>query len=338
MDLKPALRRAQEVIVLLFGAALIYFGLTKIARTFALVGLDAQMLVQVFGILIGAGLAVSSFLILRSGAYQGTPLFVQFGLLLLSVIGWPLLLSGMGLVDSSDEPENSKQTRGAVSASGPCATGTQPCVHLTDFAPFDGDSSAPVTRFGGQPVWINTPQWPIHSTGESESPMQFIAQIQLDTKVFGQLPGEVAYIFYTGDGEDWEPHWGRNAVIVQSTSQLFPPSSDIVKVAELRTGPSVSEAEPYRPTCIFGFEPPSLPEDAGTEDEDARIQAVDVCKIGGESYFFQGDAQVDGGPWRLLLQIDSMTTPFDLHFGDGGVGYALLHEDGTKGCFLWQSC
>jgi len=32
-----------------------------------------------------------------------------------------------------------------------------------------------------------------------------------------------------------------------------------------------------------------------------------------------------------------MQVPFEVNFGDAGVGYAFLSEDGTTSKFLWQS-
>lgn len=56
----------------------------------------------------------------------------------------------------------------------------------------------PINKFGGQPVWINTPHWPIDpATGEQ---MMFQSQIVLDPALFPDSNGAIAYIFY-GDGE-----------------------------------------------------------------------------------------------------------------------------------------
>ena len=35
-----------------------------------------------------------------------------------------------------------------------------------------------VTKFGGQPVWIDTPQWPL--SRQTGKPMQFIGQVALE--------------------------------------------------------------------------------------------------------------------------------------------------------------
>ena len=59
-------------------------------------------------------------------------------------------------------------------------------------------------------------------------------------------------------------------------------------------------------------------------------------KLGGTPGFIQFPEFPKGGSWRLLLQLDSTTVPFFVNFGDGGVGYAFISEDGRRGKFLWQ--
>src|SRR5687767_8256440 len=44
--------------------------------------------------------------------------------------------------------------------------------------------SKPITKFGGQPVWINQAQWPISK--KTEKPMMFIGQIKLEPGLFGR--------------------------------------------------------------------------------------------------------------------------------------------------------
>jgi hypothetical protein len=75
----------------------------------------------------------------------------------------------------------------------------------------------PITKFGGQPTWLTVPQWPLsRSTGK---PMRFLCQVVLDPLIFGEIPGQIAYLFIT-DGETYvdhtyDPEGGENAVIIQ---------------------------------------------------------------------------------------------------------------------------
>src|SRR5437762_5669988 len=92
----------------------------------------------------------------------------------------------------------------------------------------------PVTKFGGQPVWLTEPQWPISK--QAEEPMMFIAQVVLEPAIFGDIQGQMAYLFMTGDDYDvdgtFDPDDGENAVILQ------PGISDI-ETRPLIIGPSL---------------------------------------------------------------------------------------------------
>ena len=54
--------------------------------------------------------------------------------------------------------------------------------------------------------------------------------------------------------------------------------------------------------------------------------------------FLRRDEFPTGGPWRLLLQLDSTKVLFHVNFEDAGVGYAFISGDGVSGKFLWQCC
>jgi uncharacterized protein YwqG len=69
---------------------------------------------------------------------------------------------------------------------------------------------------------------------------------------------------------------------------------------------------------------------------DAYERPLDGNKVAGTPGFIQADEFPEAGPWRLLLQLDSMTVPFHVNFGDAGIGYAYISEDGRSGRFLWQ--
>jgi uncharacterized protein YwqG len=206
----------------------------------------------------------------------------------------------------------------------------------------------PVTKFGGQPTWITEPQWPLsRSTGE---PMRFICQIALDSLIFGEISGRMAYLFIT-DGETFvdntfDPDGGENAVIIQ-------PGTCDVPTQPLSIGPSLykmvndfTEAKRVPLSCELAVE--LIPdEDPDLIVEDEEVQASEEAwaeftklwsesKIGGTPAFLQYPEYPAGVNWRLLLQLDSVNVPFSVNFGDAGVGYAFLSEDGMSGKFLWQ--
>ncbi len=206
----------------------------------------------------------------------------------------------------------------------------------------------PVTKFGGQPTWITEPQWPLsRSTGE---PMRFICQIALDSHIFGEIAGQMAYLFITDDetfvDNTFDPDGGENALIIQ-------PGTCDMPTQPLLTGPSLykmdsdfSEEELIPLSCEFaveitlGEDPESMVEDEQVHtSEEAWTQFTKLwseIKIGGTPAFLQAPEYPAGGNWQLLLQLDSARVPFSVNFGDVGVGYAFLSQDGKSGKFLWQ--
>jgi hypothetical protein len=96
-----------------------------------------------------------------------------------------------------------------------------------------------VTKFGGQPVWLDKPRWPLSRT--LGIPMRFICQIALDPRIFGELPGRMAYLFMTDDenlgAETSEANGGENAVIIQ------PGGVCRVQTIERSTGPTLERTE-----------------------------------------------------------------------------------------------
>lgn len=208
----------------------------------------------------------------------------------------------------------------------------------------------PVTKFGGQPVWLTEPQWPL--SAETGNPMRFICQIALDPELFGSISPRMAYIFMT-DEEDfvdgtYEPDGGENAVILQPGTTSAPVKAltegpSLYKMTEKELDETLSEIP-----CEFAIKT-TLADDQGfvqqsernewTDDEDEEyVNSLVGNKIGGTPIFVQGDEFPDNGPWNMLLEIDSCEVPFYINFGDAGVGFAFISEDGTRGKFLWQCC
>lgn len=190
-----------------------------------------------------------------------------------------------------------------------------------------------VTKFGGNPVWKNkkNPQWPIATrTGAA---MQFIAQIALDPLGF---EGAMAYLFMEGEGgagDTWVPDGGANAVIIQPSDAV--PS---VQVKQLTDGKRLYELKSLPNSNVRQKQAweysVSLHEEADTEIEDNDDGFRN--KIGGTPKWLQGDETPTDGEWLLLLQLDSSGVPFEVDFGDAGVGYAFISADGKRGKFLWQ--
>jgi uncharacterized protein YwqG len=206
-----------------------------------------------------------------------------------------------------------------------------------------------VSKFGGQPTWLAEPQWPLsRSTGER---MRFICQIALDDALFGKLAGRMDYLFIS-DGETfvdntYDPEGGENALIIQ------PGGICDVQTQPLPTGPAleqwVEDATHQRRSpvaCEFAIElqpgedPDSFEEDEGTHacEEAWKVFTAQWGEnnIGGTPAFRQGPEYPAGGPWKLLVQLDSCNVPFEINFGDAGICYGFISEDGKMGKFLWQ--
>lgn len=207
----------------------------------------------------------------------------------------------------------------------------------------------PVTKFGGQPVWLGEAQWPLSkSTG---NPMRFICQIAIPEDVFGPCAAKMAYVFITDEGANyvdgtWEPDGGENTVILQPGSTSFP-------TKPLKDGPTIYQMVKKMfkkllvpQPCEFCVNMESS-EDPDFVDEKERLkwddckwghyaETLDGNKIGGTPIFLQNTEFPGPGNWKLLLQLDSTRIPFYLNFGDSGIGYIFLSEDLTVGKFLWQ--
>jgi uncharacterized protein YwqG len=207
-----------------------------------------------------------------------------------------------------------------------------------------------VTKFGGQPVWAEAPQWPLSK--ETGNPMRFIGQIALDEAVFPKAAGKLAYIFMTDEQDyvdgTYEPDGGENAVIIQPGG-----AAPAVATRPLPTGPTlfdmvdepaekrlVAQEREYAVRLSNATEPAFVNENNRrdwSEDEFAKYaQALDGNKIGGSPIFLQADEFPAGGEWKLLLQLDSTEVPFSVNFGDAGIAYAFIDAAGTTGKLLWQ--
>lgn len=204
----------------------------------------------------------------------------------------------------------------------------------------------PVTKLGGQPVWLGEPCWPLSKAlGE---PMRFIGQFVIYPEIFGACEARMAYLFMTESDTDidgtWIPDGGENAVILQPG--VWSGSS-----APLRKGPTLSErifdekralVEESPREYAVELRPDNDPEQLDESEFEAsgnwdRFCAyVEESKIGGTPAFLQHPEYPDAGMWRLLVQINSTIVPAGPNFGDAGIGYAFLSEDMQTAKFLWQ--
>jgi len=219
-----------------------------------------------------------------------------------------------------------------------------------EFIESDTPITQPVTKFGGQPVWLTKPEWPLSRS--SGKPMQFIAQIALDETLWPGTAGKMAYLFMTDDEDGglatWEADGGENALIIQPSTAELPVevAANIAGSALCRWEDSGNRRIPkpceYAVRLILGEEPVWQDEDARVAWDEPTFEqyviAMEGNKLGGGPFFLQSDEFPEGDGWRLLLQLDSVSVPFEVNFGDAGVGYAFIDAAGERGRFLWQCC
>jgi len=211
-----------------------------------------------------------------------------------------------------------------------------------------------VTKFGGQPVWVDEPSWPL--SRQYGTPMQFICQIALPADLFSSLPARMAYLFVSDDydhgsvAETCEPKGGENALILQ------PEGTWEATTLPLRDGPSLYRRTRHssqweRTPCEFAVELHAGDDlDVGAWDDvdpddtpawDAYMDALFEDKIGGAPVPTVNKPEFpDPAHWRLLLQLNTKDNeagdPFFLNLASDGVGYAFISRDGHRGRFLWS--
>ncbi|PRY32668.1 hypothetical protein [Umezawaea tangerina] len=170
-----------------------------------------------------------------------------------------------------------------------------------------GPITDPVTKFGGQPVWLDTPTWPL--SRELGTQMRFLGQIA--------LPGErLVYLFMTEDEEyvddTWEPEGGENACLVQPG-----PVPSFLRVSDQATGPT------YGPDFAVDLMP--------TRGETGSADNL----VGGYPEWVQNNDWPEGD-YRFLAQFGDLPFEKQPNFGDAGTGYAFVDEMAGEGRFLWQ--
>ncbi|WP_017536723.1 YwqG family protein [Nocardiopsis halophila] len=170
----------------------------------------------------------------------------------------------------------------------------------------------PVTKLGGQPVWLEEPTWPL--SAKTGNPMRFIGQIALP----GDRP-RLAYLFMTEDEDAWliERTWETDA------------------------GENAFFAQPGRPASLYDVRPLSTGPTHGPDHLAVPTSSEETSTsfVGGAPKWLQGEeTPTASGPWEHTLQLDSCDVPFPVNFGDAGIGYAFLNPHTGEGRFLWQCC
>ncbi|CAM3344295.1 hypothetical protein [Stackebrandtia soli] len=167
--------------------------------------------------------------------------------------------------------------------------------------------TAATTKIGGQPNWVDTPQWP--TSKESGELMEFIGQFRLPSD-----ETRMAYLFMTGEGNptSWESEAGENALIVQGPGSRLPA---FLTVTDDAKGPTVGPDVTVRLS--------EQPDSHG------------LNYMGGRPAWIQSD-ETPGDDWIFLFQLADGDTGYSVNFGDAGIGYGFVKSDLSEGRFLWQ--
>ena len=208
-----------------------------------------------------------------------------------------------------------------------------------------------ITKFGGKPWGLRQEDWPVSAKGAQ--PLEFIAQIVLEPRLFPGAANELAYVF-------WDPRTLRyddGVVLVRSASQLTDKPAAGPAIRRLVLGPRKflfreKRFEPCEFTVRLKYdEEPSLSavttmfnEDDPASEQllnehgltiDGLVERLDAAKIGGTPYFIQSD-EPQSSTDRLLLQLPDSRFPFHMELGDAGTFFAFLSGDLKSGYGFWE--
>jgi hypothetical protein len=189
----------------------------------------------------------------------------------------------------------------------------------------------PITKFGGQPVWIGSPTWPLGSDGER---MTFMAQFS--------VPGVdgMAYLFIDPSEDAWESPYDGSALLMQPGPV---PERHVVQAIGPTYASGCTEFEryvprlrtrriEYLPTLEEGLEPPDWDE-FDREHEDEQDDDRDWNKIGGSPRYLQGGPPDPAG---LLFLFQFTANQIGHELGDAAQCYGLI-DDARRGYFLIES-
>jgi uncharacterized protein (TIGR02996 family) len=226
----------------------------------------------------------------------------------------------------------------------------------------------PVTKFGGQPVWVAGPAWPLATGGE---PMQFVCQVAVPAFFGPPLAGKMVYVFALyPDFENWEefcgtitpldPEAGDNAVVIQPGGDPPAPTWVLpvgakgqrrrgrpICVAAQATGPTLYDRKGRPGEWLVELKPGADPDytpigrEAIPDDDvwERYREQVYGEKIGGTPDWGNGRAsEIDSlaydPDWRRLLSYDYRAPHYSI-WSDGGFEWSVwVTRDGRRGFLM----
>jgi hypothetical protein len=200
------------------------------------------------------------------------------------------------------------------------------------------------TRLGGMPHWLEEPQWPVDPYENELAP--FMGQFRVSAADGSGNGDRMVYLFAIGFS-------GEHATVVQPGGQVTESfetraavtgPTDLDRVHLLRVDEEVDFSHVERE-----LEPV---EDEDEDDREERLEelleerrkdaagSIRMNQLGGPDVvpvWLQGN-DLPGEGWHLVAQLDSYQLPFEVNFGDSGVGYLFVSPDGKNAEFFFQSC
>lgn len=216
---------------------------------------------------------------------------------------------------------------------------------IIDFRQVNEKINKPITKFGGQPIFIHKQKWP-YSAGWEGRKMMFVGQIMIEENMLGNDKKFIVYIFVTHpesyqddffDPDTLEWMGGENEVIIQTFED-----NDESESYPLQ-GPTLfdknNDKHEYIPIIKEGYDTDFLTNEEfrklDSNQQKEIFELIDTNKIGGVPNFFRKDAWPEG-EWILLLQLKCNFLPFTLRLGGDPVLYVFVSKDLTKAGLLVQ--
>lgn len=202
-----------------------------------------------------------------------------------------------------------------------------------------------ITKFGGQPVWINQPEWPFSK--KTQQPLRFICQIALDTHIFGENTAKMVY-FFMGDAKQ-----ANGEFICSEHSVVVQPGKNTGLLRNEKEGPTLLSQNPdshgnaefvakeYHVLPVLQDDTSILQKNIWKETvRTGKVNSISALlgnKIGGIPYFGSGNNLAnDHNHDQLILQIDSTDVPFCFGLGGTGIGYIFLEANSKRGRFIYN--
>ncbi|MCX5399211.1 hypothetical protein [Streptomyces sp. NBC_00102] len=239
-------------------------------------------------------------------------------------------------------------TRPTENADGPYGAAFLPRCRI-DLEAAEMPVAEPVAKFGGDPVWLSAPAWPVDP--HSGVPLVFVGQFP--------VPGDELRLAYLFLGEEdmimggLGPEDGDGVLLVQpggripSFAAIGPPGTRGRTL--WRWGPDDAEIPVEWRVHLRPVEPEvdrSIDAQAAWE-RGMRGEGPAVAQPGGEDLhdyvggtacYPNHEARVDA-PWQFLFKLsdagEAEDDPYFLNFGYG-YGFAFVSPDHREGRFYWE--